>query len=196
MTRLAVFASGAGTNAENILHYFKNHATIRVSVIICNKSGAGVINVAENHNVPCEIISKDILQNSIQFYAILNKYEIDRIILAGFLLLIPEWLVKAFPEKIVNIHPSLLPSYGGKGMFGMKVHEAVYHNKEEKTGITIHVVDEIYDNGRVLFQKSIQIQQVDTPEAIANKVHELEYKYFPKIIEEWVIFEQNIAYKY
>ena len=195
MTRLAIFASGGGSNANNILHYFKNHTTISVSVIICNKVGAGVITVAENHGVACEIIGKEVLQNQDQFSALLNKYEIDRIILAGFLLLIPEWFVKAYPEKIVNIHPSLLPSYGGKGMFGMKVHEAVCKNKEEKTGITIHLVDEIYDHGRVLFQKSTPVLPEDNPDNIAQKVHELEYKYFPHIIEEWIKFEQNIATK-
>lgn len=185
MERLAIFASGGGTNADNILNYFKDHSSISVSVIITNKSDAGVIKVADRHLIPCEIITKETLNNPTQLSSLLEKYNIDRIVLAGFLLLIPVWLVNAYPEKIINIHPSLLPQYGGKGMYGMKVHEAVFKNKEIKTGITIHLVDEIFDHGRVLFQKSTAITNEDTPDTIATKVHALEYENFPRVIEQW-----------
>ena len=190
MTKLAVFASGGGTNADNIIRFFKDNPAINVEVIICNVPNAGVVQVAKNHGVPCELIDKSALNNPEYMLGILENYKIDRIVLAGFLLLIPKFLIQSFPEKIVNIHPSLLPSYGGKGMYGMKVHQAVCENKEPKTGITIHLVDEIYDNGRVLFQKATPLSSYDSPEEIAHKVHLLEYEFFPQIIEKWCTFSK------
>ncbi|HMP30012.1 MAG TPA: phosphoribosylglycinamide formyltransferase [Saprospiraceae bacterium] len=189
MTHLAIFASGAGSNADNIIQYFKDHTNIKVSMIVCNVPLAGVFNVAEKHKIPIVLIDKATLYSQEQFLSILNGYQIDRIILAGFLWLIPAYLIQKYKDKIVNIHPSLLPKYGGKGMYGMKVHQAVIDQKEEHTGITIHVVDEIYDNGRILLQKTTVVEPNDTPHDVAKKVHELEYACFPKVIEEWIEYK-------
>jgi phosphoribosylglycinamide formyltransferase-1 len=185
MQNLAIFASGAGSNADNILHYFEKSSTIRVNLVVCNVPNAGVIEIAKKNGVPCIVIDKITFVSPEQMLSILKQYQIDRIVLAGFLWLIPSYLITSFRNNIVNIHPSLLPKYGGKGMYGMNVHKAVAENKEEITGITIHLVDEIYDNGRILFQKTIDVDAKDTPEEIAHKVHQLEYAYFPKVIEEW-----------
>ncbi len=185
MQNLAIFASGAGSNADNILHYFEKSSTIRVNLVVCNVPNAGVIEIAKKNCVPCIVIDKITFVSPEQMLSILKQYQIDRIVLAGFLWLIPSYLITSFRNNIVNIHPSLLPKYGGKGMYGMNVHKAVAENKEEITGITIHLVDEIYDNGRILFQKTIDVDAKDTPEEIAHKVHQLEYAYFPEVIEEW-----------
>jgi phosphoribosylglycinamide formyltransferase 1 len=189
MVHLAIFASGAGSNADNILHYFKDNTKIKVSLIVCNVSGAGVFDVAKKHSVPIVLIDKQTIRNKDHFTSILKNYHIDRIVLAGFLWLVPTYLISLYKDKIVNIHPSLLPKYGGKGMYGMNVHQAIVDNAEEVTGITIHIVDEIYDNGRILFQKTTRVDPEDNAHAIAQKVHHLEYDHFPRIIEEWIRFE-------
>ena len=186
MINLAIFASGAGSNAENLIRYFEKHAHIRICLVLSNRVDAPVLKRAEQLNVPAHVFNK------MDFYhsdAVLNKlreYHIQYIVLAGFLWLVAENLLAAFPERIVNIHPALLPKYGGKGMYGMHVHRAVMANAEQETGITIHQVDAEYDHGKILFQVQCPIMSHDTPESIAAKVRTLEYWYFPEVIEKWI----------
>ncbi|MFO8235179.1 MAG: phosphoribosylglycinamide formyltransferase [Bacteroidales bacterium] len=184
MRKIAVFASGSGNNAENITRYFSEHKYIKVELILTNKKDAYVIKRSENLKIPCIIFSKNDLYHTDKITKILMEHQIDLVVLAGFLLLIPEHLIKAFPNKIINIHPALLPKYGGKGMYGMKVHETVKKHNEKKTGITIHYVNEKYDDGQIIKQYKCKIDPEDTPEDIARKVHELEYTYYPRVIEE------------
>lgn len=185
MKRLVILASGSGTNAENIVNYFKESETVKVVAILTNKENAGVLDRANRLGVPSKVFSKtemndaNILGNYLQANA-------DYIILAGFLLKIPDYLVATFPDKIINIHPALLPKYGGKGMYGMHVHNAVVANKEKESGITIHFVNEHYDEGAIIFQASTEVAATDTPEMVAQKIHNLEYAHFPKVIEEVV----------
>lgn len=187
MINAAIFASGEGTNAENLITYFKNDPRIKIKLVITNRDDAGVIKRAEEHKKTVQIISKDALNNyTDQIIEFLNTEKIDLIILAGFILKIPEKLVKAFPDKIVNIHPSLLPKYGGKGMYGANVHKAVIENKEQESGITIHFVNEEYDKGRIILQAKCPVLSNDTAETLAAKIHQLEYDYFPKAIEELI----------
>lgn len=185
MINAAIFASGEGTNAENLINYFKNDTRIKFKLVITNRDDAGVIKRAEDLKKTVQIISKEALSNyTDQIIEFLHTEKIDLIILAGFLVKIPEKLVKAFPEKIINIHPSLLPKYGGKGMYGNHVHKAVIENKENESGITIHYVNEEYDKGRILHQASCSVIPSDTPETLAAKIHQLEYDHFPKAIEK------------
>jgi phosphoribosylglycinamide formyltransferase-1 len=187
MINAAIFASGEGTNAENLITYFKNDTRIKIKLVITNRDDAGVIKKAEAHKKTVQIISKEALNNyTDQIIEFLRTEKIDLIILAGFLLKIPEKLVKAFPDKIVNIHPALLPNYGGKGMYGMKVHEAVIANKDAESGISIHFVNEEYDKGRIILQEKCVIEASDTAESLAKKIHELEYLHFPKAIEKLI----------
>jgi len=181
--KIAIFASGNGSNAENIIKYFKNHEKISVELVLTNNPNAYVIERAKNNNVKCLIFNKYDLYTSDNVLNILKENNIDFIVLAGFLWLIPESIIKNYPKKIINIHPALLPKYGGKGMYGMNVHKAVIENKEKESGITIHYVNEKYDEGDIIFQEKIEVLPSDTPESLANKVHELEYKYYPVIIE-------------
>lgn len=185
MPRLAIFASGSGSNAENLIRFFANSSQISITRIFCNNSTAGVIQRAEKLNVPVTIFSRNDFYNSPQMLNQLIEDKTDVIILAGFLWLIPQNLIAQFPNRIINIHPALLPNYGGKGMYGARVHEAVIANKEPKSGITIHLVDEIYDNGKTLFQATCDITPNDTPETLAQKVHALEYEHFPKVVAEF-----------
>ena len=186
MKRIAIFASGAGTNAENLILYFNAHKEIHISLIVCNKPGAGVIEKAENLGVPTLMVNREDWKYATRVVEWLKMNSIDFIVLAGFLWLIPAELIQAYPNRILNIHPALLPKYGGKGMYGANVHEAVHKNRESESGISIHFVNEKYDEGEVAFQKSFQIIPSDTPQSIAQKVHELEYEYFPKVVEDVV----------
>lgn len=179
MAKIAIFASGNGTNAENIFNYYKNK---NIFMVFTNNSRAGVIQRAENRNVPCFVFSKIELENGEVLKNILD-FEPDLIILAGFLLKFPSDIIQNFQKKIINIHPSLLPKFGGKGMYGMNVHQAVLENREKETGITVHFVNEDYDKGSIIFQKNISIEECATAEDIAAKVHLLEQEYFPKVIE-------------
>ncbi len=181
MIRVVIFASGSGTNAENIINYFNRSDFVKVTFVLANKQNAGVLERAKKLNIPSKVFSKLEL-NSDVFLQFLKK-EADFIILAGFLLKIPENLIQAFPKKIVNIHPALLPNYGGKGMYGMHIHQAIVTNKESKTGITIHYVNKNYDEGAIIFQKEVAITENDTPEDVAIKIHQLEQDNFPKVIE-------------
>jgi len=185
MINAAIFASGEGTNANNLITYFKNDTRIKIKLVITNRDDAGVIKKAEAHKKTVQIISKEALNNyTNQIIEFLHTEKIDLIILAGFLLKIPEKLVKAFPDKIVNIHPSLLPNYGGKGMYGIKVHEAVIAHKETESGITIHFVNEEYDKGRIILQAKCAVDPQDTAETLSKKIHALEYEHFPRAIEK------------
>jgi phosphoribosylglycinamide formyltransferase-1 len=187
MINAAIFASGEGTNAENLFNYFANDPRIKIKLVVTNKDNAGVIARAENHKKNVQIISKAALENyTDKFIEFLKVEKIDLIILAGFLVKIPEAFIKAFPNKIINIHPSLLPSYGGKGMYGMNVHKAVIENKEIESGITIHFVNEEYDKGEVILQVKCIIESTDTPELLAKKIQALEYEYLPKAIEKFL----------
>ncbi len=180
MKKIAIFASGNGSNAENIIQYFKNSNLGRVNVIFSNKSDAKVLERAENHQIPSVVFTKAQLNEGFVLRE-LSKFQPDLIVLAGFLLKFPESILKEYP-KVINIHPALLPKYGGKGMYGMNVHQAVLDNKEKETGITIHYVNEHYDEGEFIFQKSVNIEDCKSAEEIAHKIHELEHQYFPEVI--------------
>ncbi|WP_111671915.1 phosphoribosylglycinamide formyltransferase [Algoriphagus litoralis] len=182
MTRIAILASGSGSNAEKIMEFFKNSTKAKIALIASNKSDAFVLERAKKFGVPSLTFSKKELDSGILLEKLLTE-KIDWVILAGFLLKIPAELIRAFPERMVNIHPALLPSYGGKGMYGHHVHEAVKAAGETQTGITIHLVNEHYDEGKIVFQAATPLVPEDTPETIAAKVHELEHRYFPEVID-------------
>lgn len=181
--RIAIFASGTGTNAEKIIDHFQNSSVIKIALIVCNNPQAGVLKIAEKKNVPVLMIEKERFFRSDDYINELKKNEIDFIVLGGFLWKLPSSLLKNFPEKIINIHPAILPKYGGKGMYGSKVHEAVLANKEKESGISIHYVDEIYDHGKIIFQAKCPVLENDTADSLAQRIHELEHEYYPKVIE-------------
>lgn len=181
MKRIIIFASGSGTNAENIIEYFHDNVLVTVNYIVTNNPKAGVLERADRLGVPSKIFSKNEMQQT-EFISFL-KENADFIVLAGFLLKVPDELIKHFPNAIVNIHPALLPKYGGKGMYGMHVHKAVVENQESESGITIHYVNENYDEGAIIFQKSVDLKSADTPNDVADKIHRLEQDNFPKVIE-------------
>ena len=184
MKKIAIFASGNGTNADNICRYFAKHPDIKVFLIVSNRKAAGVFEVAARHGIPSLYINKEGWLDPRLLMKELDQRNIDFIVLAGFLKLIPPALIHAYNNKIINIHPALLPKYGGKGMFGMHVHEAVFQAKEKETGISIHYVNEHYDEGDIIFQAKKGLHANDTPHQIAEHIHALEMKYFPKIIED------------
>lgn len=182
MKKIVVFASGSGTNAENIIKYFLNTSKAKVVSVLTNNPSAKVIERASKFDIPTQIFSKQELNEGFLLQKI-NLLEPDLIVLAGFLLKVPQNLIDAYPNKIINIHPALLPKFGGKGMYGMHIHEAVVANKEKETGITIHYVNENYDEGAIIFQKSVALSEGDTPEIVAEKIHELEQNHFPQVID-------------
>jgi phosphoribosylglycinamide formyltransferase-1 len=184
MSNIAIFASGSGTNAENIIRFFRTHPEINIKLVLVNKSQAGVLARAKNLGIDHRVFSREEFSNPDLFISILSDYKIDFIVLAGFLWLVPSYLIREFPDRIINIHPALLPKYGGKGMYGERVHEAVVQNGEKESGITIHYVNEHYDEGNIIFQARCPVDAGDTPQAVAEKVHALEYEWFPKVIEE------------
>jgi phosphoribosylglycinamide formyltransferase-1 len=184
MTRIAIFASGAGSNARKIIEHFSQHPKIRIELIVCNKPQAGVLNIADEHGIPTLILDKEQFFRGNAYVDEFKADDIDFIVLAGFLWKVPNALIHAYPEKIVNIHPALLPKYGGKGMYGNLVHEAVIANKETESGISIHVVDEVYDHGKIVFQAKCEVKTDDTPESLAARIHELEHKHYARVIEE------------
>lgn len=181
MTNIAVFASGGGSNAHSIIQYFKHHPSIRVSMIVTNRKNAGVRNVAASHNIPSFFVPKDDFEN--QTYMLELLQDVQWIALAGFLKLIPSYIIHAFTNKIVNIHPSLLPKYGGHGMYGHFVHEAVFNNQDRYSGMTIHLVDEEYDRGQIIKQSQCDISDVKNAHEIASRVLRLEHYYFPRVLE-------------
>jgi phosphoribosylglycinamide formyltransferase-1 len=182
MKKIVLFASGNGSNAEAIIRYFENQSTATVVGVFSNKPEAKVLDRAKNHGIPSFVFTKSQLNEGFVLEK-LQKLQPDLIVLAGFLLQFPTTILKVFPN-VINIHPALLPKYGGKGMYGMHVHQAVLDHKEKETGITIHYVNEHYDEGEFIFQKAVTIADCNTPEEIAQKVHELEHQYFPTVIFE------------
>ena len=186
MKRLIIFASGSGSNAENIIQFFNQSKTAKVTQVLCNNKDAKVFDRCERLNVPASLIDKDVFIKNDTVLHFLQQ-EADFIILAGFLWKIPEKIVAAFPNKIINIHPALLPKYGGKGMYGMHIHKAVKQHNEVETGITIHYVNENYDEGAIIFQEKTAVSKEDSPEMIAQKIHLLEQRYFPRVIESVIL---------
>lgn len=182
-TNLAIFASGAGSNAQKIIDHFRLSNHIKISLIVCNKPGAGVLHIAAKENIHALLIEREKFARGNAYTDELREKNIDFIILAGFLWKIPAALIKAYPGKIVNIHPALLPKYGGKGMYGSHVHEAVINAKEKESGITIHYVDEQYDHGDPIFQATCAVLENDTAESLAQRIHRLEHEHYPKVIE-------------
>jgi phosphoribosylglycinamide formyltransferase-1 len=184
MKHIAIFASGAGTNAEKIIMHFQRRPLAKVSLVVSNKATAGVVEIAKANGVEVLIIEKENFFRGDHYVGELQKRDIDFIVLAGFLWKIPEGLIQAYRGKIINIHPALLPKFGGKGMYGAIVHQAVIDAGEKESGITIHYVDEHYDNGDVIFQARCKVSADDTAETLAAKVHMLEHEYFPQVVEQ------------
>jgi len=192
---IAILASGNGTNAENFMNFFENSEIAQISLILSDKKSAFVLERAKNHHIPSFSFTKSEFFNAYEsintlpeykVLSIIEKYDIDIIILAGFLLKVPDYILKRFPGKIFNIHPALLPNYGGKGMYGMRVHKAVISAKEKESGITIHLIDENYDQGSIIYQAKCHINEQDTPETLASKIHELE-KQYPVVINNYLV---------
>lgn len=185
--RIAIFASGSGTNAEEIFKHFKNHPRIEVVLLLSNKPDAYALKRAENHNIETLVFNRQQFTDGNAIIDALKKANATHIVLAGFLWLIPEYLLTTFPDRIINIHPALLPKYGGKGMYGSRVHEAVKAAGDLVTGITIHLVNSNYDEGKILFQGKCDLTNDHSPEEIAACVHKLEYEHYPRVIEEWIL---------
>jgi phosphoribosylglycinamide formyltransferase 1 len=181
--KIVIFASGSGTNAENIIKYFQKSREIEVAAVLSNRRSAGALKRAHDLNVKALLFDKDSFYNSHDVLNILKDLDPDLIVLAGFLWLFPSAIIKQFPDKIINIHPALLPKYGGKGMYGSRVHETVIQEKEKESGITIHFVNEKYDEGQTIFQTTTPIDEADTAESLAEKIHHLEYTHFPEVIQ-------------
>ena len=184
--RIAIFASGSGTNAEEIFKRFQHHASIEVVLLLSNNPQAYALERAKKFNISSIVFNRSIFRESKEVLMWLKEKNVTHIVLAGFMWLVPDYLIKTYSGKIINIHPALLPKFGGKGMYGSHVHEAVKAAGEKETGITIHEVNEHYDEGRILFQATCMINETDTPDQIAKKVHELEYAHYPRVIEEWI----------
>lgn len=180
---IAIFASGSGSNTENIIRYFRKSEAIQVSLVLSNRSDAYVLERARRLGVPCNVFPKEDWMAGDEILAVLQEYHIDFVVLAGFLVRVPDLLLHAYPNKIINIHPALLPKFGGKGMYGDRVHEAVVAAGEKESGITIHYINERYDEGNTVFQIACPVLPTDSPEDVAKKVHALEYEHFPRVIE-------------
>lgn len=185
--RLAILGSGNGTNAQRITEYFSGSNAVEVACIIYNKRDAYIATRARNLGIEAVYFGRDDFYNSDRVVNFLREHRIDWVILAGFLWLVPQNILQAYPQRVINIHPALLPKHGGRGMYGERVHESVIASHETESGITIHIVDENYDRGTTLFQARCAVNPDDTPDTLAHKVHELEYQYFPQIIEKTVL---------
>ena len=190
MIKIAIFASGSGSNAENIIQYFAQKPQFCVKSVFCNVPDAYVLERAKKYRIPSFVFNREEFRNPDKVFRQLQEQEIDFIVLAGFLWLMPSFITAAWPNKIVNIHPALLPAYGGKGMYGHHVHEAVIAAGEKESGITIHYVNDHYDQGAIIFQAKCPVLPTDTPDDLAARVHELEYRYFPQIIEETILKQE------
>lgn len=187
MKRIAIFASGSGTNAEKIMQHFESSTLAEVGLVVCNKPGAKVLERAANYKIPTFVSNSKAEFQSTRFVAFLkDAYQIDVIVLAGYLWLIHPNIIEAFPKSILNIHPDLLPDYGGKGMYGDKVHKAVIANGEKESGVTIHYVNEHYDEGNIVYQESFELTPGESPESLATKIHQLEHRIYPHVIEEFI----------
>jgi len=187
MTNIAILASGSGTNAQRISEYFANHPSIRVKLILSNKPDAYVLIRAQHLGIPWQVFNRKPFYETNELPELLKKNHISFIVLAGFLWLIPKNLLEIYPGRILNIHPALLPKYGGKGMYGERVHEAVIRAGDQESGISIHFVNEMYDAGDIIFQARCPVLPDDTPASLAGRIHELEYEYYPKVIEDIVM---------
>ena len=188
MTYFAIFASGNGSNAENIIQYFKNHDSIRCALIISNKKDAYVLERARENDVPSTVIpSREFKENPEKVINTLNQHNIDFIVLAGFMVLVPSTIIQRYPNKIINIHPALLPDYGGEGMYGDHVHKAVIRAGEKLSGISIHYVNEKYDDGQIIFQATCPVSKDETVDSLKEKVHQLEFNHYPFIIEQTIM---------
>ena len=185
--RLAILASGSGTNAENIIRYFSGHAKVEVVLVVSSRSGAYVMQRAAALNVPCRCVPAAKWEDDAAIKQLFREYRVDFVVLAGYLLKLPEYFIQLFPGRIINIHPALLPKFGGKGMYGNHVHQAVLQAGETKSGITIHLVNENYDEGRILFQASLEIKPGETPESLASRIHELEHQHYPRVLENYIL---------
>jgi len=183
MRNIAIFASGSGTNAENLIRFFRTSHFGRVSLVLSNRKEAGVLTRAQALDVEAIIFTKEQFYHSDEVLNLLLERDIDFVVLAGFLWLVPDQLLQAYKNKMINIHPALLPKYGGKGMFGHHVHEAVIRNQEAESGITIHYVNREYDEGHIVFQARCEVKADDTPETLASRIHQLEYQHFPVVVE-------------
>jgi len=183
MKKIAIFASGNGTNAQRIIEYFADHPGISIDIVLSNNPDAFVLTRIKPYHIPALVFTRDEFYHSSKIVDTLKEREISFIVLAGFLWLIPVNLLSEYSDRIINIHPALLPEFGGKGMYGMHVHEAVINSKQSKSGITIHLVNERYDEGKIIFQEVCDVDPSDTPETLASKIHVLEYEYYPVVIE-------------
>lgn len=181
--RIAIFASGSGSNAQKIMEHFKYHDEAEVALVLSNHAEAFVLQRADNFEVPTHVFDRQEFYESDEIVRLLNRLKIDLVVLAGFLWLVPDNLLKAYPNQIINIHPSLLPKYGGKGMYGDRVHRAVLENKDEESGISIHFVNENFDEGELIYQGRFKIEPDDTLEIIKFKGQQLEHLHYPKVIE-------------
>ncbi|MGM0667168.1 MAG: phosphoribosylglycinamide formyltransferase [Bacteroidota bacterium] len=186
MKNIAIFASGSGTNAQKIIEYFSTAKSANVRLILSNKADAFVLERARKFSIPTLVFDRDDLYNSDTVLQALEENDIFLIVLAGFLWLIPEEILDRFPGRVVNIHPALLPDYGGKGMYGSRVHRAVIENREKESGITIHYVNSRYDEGDIIFQARCEVRPDDSPESLAERIHALEHKYYPRIIDKLI----------
>ncbi|BEH00086.1 phosphoribosylglycinamide formyltransferase [Bacteroides sedimenti] len=184
--RIAILGSGSGTNAENIIRYFQGHSTMEVALVLSNRADAYILERARMYGIPYIAFTKTDFLSEESILPLLDENRIDFLVLAGFLLQIPEALIQLYPNKIINIHPALLPKYGGKGMYGNRVHEAVVAAGEKFSGITIHYIDEHYDSGSIIFQTTCEVLPTDTPHDVAVKVHALEYQFYPQVIQETI----------
>ena len=190
MKKIAIFASGSGSNAENIIQYFAQKPQFCVKSVFCNVPDAYVLERAKKYRIPSFVFNREEFRNPDKVFRQLQEQEIDFIVLAGFLWLMPSFITAAWPTKIINIHQALLPAYGGKGMYGHHVHEAVIAAGEKESGITIHYVNDHYDQGAIIFQAKCPVLPTDTPDDLAARVHELEYRYFPQIIAETILKQE------
>jgi phosphoribosylglycinamide formyltransferase-1 len=184
MKNIAIFASGSGTNAENLIRFFRTSKSGRVSLVLTNRADAGVIDRVQSLGVETIVFNREQFYNSDELVTLLFERDIDFVVLAGFLWLVPDSLLESFKNKMVNIHPALLPKYGGKGMFGSRVHASVIDNRESESGITIHYVNKEYDEGNIVFQARCKVKSDDTPETLAVRIHQLEYEHFPVVVEK------------
>lgn len=186
MKKIAIFISGSGSNAENIIQHFSLKKDVTVAMVLSNRTDAYGLQRAKNHNVPAFVFTNKELAETENIPQLLEKHQIDFIVLAGFLCFVPESLTQKYENRIVNIHPSLLPKYGGKGMYGGKVHQAVIENKERESGITIHYINEHFDEGEIIFQAKCEVSTSDKAEDVERKVRALEIEHFPKVIESLI----------
>lgn len=183
VTNIAIFASGAGSNAQKIIDRFRNSGSVKIALVVCNKPGAGVLAIAAKEQIPALIIEKSRFSSD-AYIKELKNHHIDFIVLAGFLWKVPPALIQQFPNRIINLHPALLPKYGGKGMYGSRVHEAVIAAKEKESGISIHYVDELYDHGNIILQASCTVEDNETAATLAQKIHALEHQHYPQVIND------------